>query len=471
VDQAFLNDLNDPPMLAGRLSSLETVQVEPDPDGTTVTIDPSTPLLPLTPYTLAISGAVRDLADNPIAGPDAVAAPFVYHFITSDPYAGCLEIRLASPEAGMTAVPRNLPRVLVSAEGLVSVDALQSLRLVPAGGVSSVTGPADLVDRPSAQDPSKWPACYSLPVAAGLAPSARYLLVLDPGDSQDPGCGFLPTAEPQGFVTGTTSDTTPPEITVSEPRFESTCVGVNVTGSEPVELTAQIWPVGQVGVGDPLVSYSNPELALNHDVVLDLSVLATGSTVELIFEGQDFVGLSDVSRPLEFQVPEPIPSVVITEVLANPAGPEPASEFVEVLNLSGESVNVDGWSLSDSALDFGDPLHGDVLQPGQYGLIVGPGYDPFQGPDPAPDPGAILIHSDSSLASGGLSNSGEPVFLWDGQGRFISSYLDALPVSSSSFNGCSVERVSAEMCGGSSGWAPNLDGSSTPGRPNSHWQR
>jgi hypothetical protein len=160
------------------------------------------------------------------------------------------------------------------------------------------------------------------------------------------------------------------------------------------------------------------------------------------------------------------PAVYITEVLANPAGKELDQEFVEIHNGSDEYVSLEGWVVADQLDGGGDLLPAETLAPGQFGLIVGQRYDPFDGADPQPEPDALILRLDSSLASNGLSNSGEPVYLFDAQGRLVSAYR---PVGDGGADGVSIERVVPQPCGPATAWKPNEAQSATPGGPNSTW--
>ncbi|MFO7561706.1 MAG: lamin tail domain-containing protein [Enhygromyxa sp.] len=131
--------------------------------------------------------------------------------------------------------------------------------------------------------------------------------------------------------------------------------------------------------------------------------------------------------------PTPIPpgAVQIVEVLANPLGPssgEKSYEYVEIVNLSENPVELAGCRIGD-AFEFDapgvDPLEhalGDggcesptCLAPGARALIVGQGYLGETG-------GALVLATDdTTIADGGLTNT-EPVVLWDPRGEAISTF-------------------------------------------------
>jgi hypothetical protein len=138
------------------------------------------------------------------------------------------------------------------------------------------------------------------------------------------------------------------------------------------------------------------------------------------------------------------PTISITEVLADPAGPEPAQEFVELANFGDGAVDLSGWMIDDGGDGDGDLLpDGTVLSPGEVGLVVSSGYDPQEGQDPAPADTARLIRVESSICSNGLKNSeAESVELYDATGALVSLYDGRVgtPVE-----GAGAVRLAAEL--------------------------
>lgn len=156
------------------------------------------------------------------------------------------------------------------------------------------------------------------------------------------------------------------------------------------------------------------------------------------------------------------PHVIINEVMANPAGPEPQQEWVELYNDGTGEVSLQGWRLEDAG--GATELPAVTLQPGEYALVVSSGYDPASWVDAPPAPGAKLIRVDS-VGTSGLSNAGEPVRLVRGDGETASR----VPAIVSKEQGWSVARTSPEgldMLSSSFAFGP--DGG-TPGGPNEGW--
>jgi len=124
-------------------------------------------------------------------------------------------------------------------------------------------------------------------------------------------------------------------------------------------------------------------------------------------------------------------TLVITEVLSNAPGPsaqERELEYVEILNLGPDDVDLDGWSIADNE-DINAPgrdplLHREgssgclpesCLAAGQRALIVGGAFI-------GPTGGAMVFETDdSNLADGGLT-AHEPVVLRDADETIASTY-------------------------------------------------
>lgn len=116
-----------------------------------------------------------------------------------------------------------------------------------------------------------------------------------------------------------------------------------------------------------------------------------------------------------------LPRVFVSEVRCDPFGREPQQEYVELFNATDEAVDLNGWRISDAVSREGDVLSGTIPSQGRL-LVVASSFDP-EGAEDVPVPaGTPLVRIGTSIASGGLSNSGEPLFLRDAEGRRIASF-------------------------------------------------
>jgi hypothetical protein len=119
----------------------------------------------------------------------------------------------------------------------------------------------------------------------------------------------------------------------------------------------------------------------------------------------------------------PMPHVVINEVLADPRGPEPAQEWVELYNDGLEGAVIGGWSFEDTGGSVA--LDAVVIPAGGYVLLVREDFDPTSSADVPPENGVRLVRL-ADLGKNGLSNTGEPLTLRDASGRVVSRF-PALP--------------------------------------------
>lgn len=108
---------------------------------------------------------------------------------------------------------------------------------------------------------------------------------------------------------------------------------------------------------------------------------------------------------------------ILTEVLANPNGPEPDAEWVEIYNPSTVPRSLEGYRLHDSA---GMTELPPVLLPaGGFGLVVTTEYKANPGVDVVPDARAVPIVVEA-IGKLGLANSGEEIRLVNAVGEVVS---------------------------------------------------
>ena len=69
--------------------------------------------------------------------------------------------------------------------------------------------------------------------------------------------------------------------------------------------------------------------------------------------------------------------VLITEIMANPRGPDEGREWFELFNTSSRAINLDGWAIADNDGDFHRIDHGGPLIIGPHAhLVLGQSLDP-----------------------------------------------------------------------------------------------
>lgn len=175
------------------------------------------------------------------------------------------------------------------------------------------------------------------------------------------------------------------------------------------------------------------------DALSALPTLAPQTEGVLQATATDAQGRAFASEPQPFVTPKARPTVLISEILANPAGSEYTQEYVEFYNFGESPQSLAGFTLEDSAA--GDALPAVVVPPKTYVLVVAAAFDTNVGPDPQPAASVVLLRIEGRLGRDGLSNSGETVTLRDAQGAVVSQYGGFVDTSATVWNGRSVHRV------------------------------
>ncbi|WP_437649190.1 lamin tail domain-containing protein [Sorangium sp. So ce362] len=187
-----------------------------------------------------------------------------------------------------------------------------------------------------------------------------------------------------------------------------------------------------------------------------LAPLPPLTAVELAMATVDNAGRVE-RRTFSTMTLAPMPHVIINEVLANPVGPEPGQEWVELYNDGGVPADLTGYVLADVGGET--ELPSISLEPGAYALVVNEGFVSDDELDPPAPPDTLLLRV-PRLGSHGLSNSGEPLKLMDGGGAVLSRS----PATPGPKAGMSLARVGPRAPDGSVG--SFMTSWPTPGRVN-----
>jgi len=186
--------------------------------------------------------------------------------------------------------------------------------------------------------------------------------------------------------------------------------------------------------------------------------LPVQSTARLSINTLDTAG-SFRTGELVVQTLGPMAHVVINEALANPVGPEPAQEWLELYNDGLAAAELSGYALADPGGQT--LLPAAELAPGAYGLLVNETYDPASPFDvPAAD-GTLLVRV-PHLGHDGLSNDGEPLELHDAGGAVVSRF----PANPKPKSGRSVMRVTPKAPDAAAESFVRSPGGPTPGSAN-----
>jgi hypothetical protein len=124
-------------------------------------------------------------------------------------------------------------------------------------------------------------------------------------------------------------------------------------------------------------------------------------------------------------------------------------------------VELLGFALSDRTDEVGEPIARPLLlSPQARVLLVPDAFDPREGRDVAPPPGALLLPIGKAIGSGGLRNAGEALYLRDPLGRRVS----ASPEGPRSRPGECLVRVTGDPRSGAAGSFELAPEGCTPGR-------
>ncbi len=128
--------------------------------------------------------------------------------------------------------------------------------------------------------------------------------------------------------------------------------------------------------------------------------------------------LQRAAEELHVEGGAPAPRFVLTELLADPLGSEPQSEWVEVINVGTGAGSLAGLELWDSG--DGVVLPDVTLDPGQVGLIVRRDFSFESDVVPNRESTPVVVES---IGGNGLRNSGEEVSLRSSDGRTLSKIV------------------------------------------------
>lgn len=410
LDEATRDDLTAPPLRNATQARLLDAQIELQ--GTQAKILPIAPLQPHQQLTLVLgSWAVGESSQRfPKDTP-----PFVARLqVTGEP-AGGAAIVGSWPANGASGVPPNLAYAVIAVDGALSGIA-DSLTLDSEDGRDSIVVSAE---RAACEALGlRAYTCLKLQPERELLAATAYVLCVEgwidqTGATLDPWCAR--------FVTAAEADHhAPTPLSIPCALDESDLVvGCALTTDTSARL--------RLAVDEPTlftwtVDACTPRTlaAFGGDALLTLDHLAPDREHALSISLQDAAGNTALWEG-PFATTQPLARVTITEVRFDPLGPEPQQEYVELFNFGNVPVDLLGYALRDDPFSGGDVIARSViLHPGGRVLLVADDFDSADPRDAAPAPGVLLVRMGTSLASGGLSNSGETIFLVDGNGTRLS---------------------------------------------------
>ncbi len=422
-DDALLEDLASPPLRAANRARI--VDATLTRDGVDWRLSSADRIDGGASLTLAVGGWLRSAATG-----DRIDEPSARRLrVSADPAAGA-EVVASWPPDGAPAVSPELPELAIRFDGPIATPPPGSISLREGDHAEEVT--LDVVG--CAEVGWDEGSCVRLVPARSLRRNSAHLLVID--DTL-----LDPTGAPVGPWTArfTTAGEPPDE---PSPR-ELTCALDEIMTAIGCALADDAQIIVRIDLGEP----ARLEWTLGSDPI---RVIAPRGAATLV--ASDLPAATALSGTLSVEgtsgrittwtVPlrttEPLARLSIVEVRADPLGPEPTQEYVEVLNYGPVSIDLEGFALADRDDAVGDLLSG-MLAAGERALIVSERFDPEEPSDPRVPPGVRLLRVDRSIGAGGLSNAGEPLFLRDAAGRRLSS----APAMSSGGGGICLVREGA----------------------------
>ena len=453
VDDAFLSDLKNPPFSETRQDDVVVVDVTPQ--GDFITVIHSAPLLPLTAYVLAISENVRDVSSNPLVGPDGLAAPFLYDFVTD----------AGSPEVLSTDVPGN--GIVVPNRKFFRVTFNQPVQHVTTDTLTLMgasTPPVEAILLNEARTEATLVLADPASGCERLAASGAYTLAASAAIVADTGQPLVAFALP--IAAGSACDTAPNTLRNIEAVAGEVSATVRYVTSKA--STTEVY-FGLAGgaldcLGGPCPALGVPAGgdtgSFSHTA--QLGGLTVDVSYDYLIVAEDEVG--SIANARGTLTTAPLPKITINEFLADsPDGvSDPDGEFIELASFEpSASVDVAGWMVDETTAS------GSVktctlpaiasIAPGGFLVMVPSGFDetPY---------GDVPDNVRATLSSWcGLNNERITLLLKDRTGRPIAG----ISTPSMPGNGKSLERTAPDAPDGAASFCTSRsDTGPTPGAEN-----
>jgi hypothetical protein len=414
-------------------------------------------------YTLVLGGWARD-AQGELLWPDRRGFAAELR-VSGAPEAGAALLGFWPAEAS-AGVPTNLALAVIQFDGPLL--AAEPAEADPAWEAEAPAWIEDakgrrlstrLRSRPCAELDFPGHSCLVLEPQTALAANTEHRIVL--GEALRDASGAALGPRNVRFATGPGPDTEPPlwAIRPCEPDALAVPLGCALIDDSSVVLELALdEPVQVLVLGEHGPALS--QLAADRSALFRLEDLAADRELRLSVLARDLAGQESAGELLLRTLPA-LPALTISEVRADPLGPEPAQEYVELWNLGAEPLDLLGYRLSDAADEEGTAIEQSLLlYPGARALLVAQGFDAAEPSDVAPPEGTPLVRMGTALGSAGLSNAGEALLLRDPLGRRIS----AAPARPRPEPGVCSVRVSASLRDGAEGsFALDREATCTPG--------
>ncbi|MEZ4382025.1 MAG: hypothetical protein R3A79_11810 [Nannocystaceae bacterium] len=428
--------------------------------GTRLEITPEVAYAPRWRHSLVLGAHLRDRSGAPLLDDAGARGRFRRDFVTTAAGASGPEAALEVPTIG-ELVPRNLATVTTTFVRPVS-DALDGATLELIGDDGSAAALVEPAPCPG------WVPGFCLVWRVDRRLAAGVVYRVGGGSLVDRrGRSARPPHELQWFVAGDEDDRDAPQLELVAIELRGRCVVAEGAAAEAMTLRLRVGAAEAVASGPPSEGTLAAGVALRRWPT-------SGSPLRVLLELEDRAGnRAAEERLIALPASEP-PPLAIVEILANPAGPEPAQEFVELLDVreEGAARTVEGLRIVDAAWPEvaaaiaegelpGAAIPAFTSEPGRRAVIVGDDFRRGDPSDPDPPPDAALVVLDRAIGSGGLGNSGEPLTIYDPQaGALVAAYGSP---RKSHVQGRSVVNVDPGACDIAGAWRAHPLGASSPG--------
>ncbi len=434
VSDDVLDDLENPPLRAATLALLEPLTIAAH--GHSVTATPQAPALPVGQvFTLVWATSPAKTFSIRISQHPAAGAQWVESF----------------PAAGTRSVPTNTRHALLRFDGYLADLPEASLQASP-----SAPQQVEVASMPCPELGFGEGDCLWLSWQEDLVPRAEYTLHFTSAFRDL--AGNAVDVPPLHFEAAEAPDLTPPRrMALPCARDELTLQGLCALASDSsLSVRAMFDEPAMV----ELIAPPQRSSSVSFTDAVTATLFGLTSHHCSLLRATDLAG-NQLDTPICLALPEGLARVTIDEVLVNPLGPDPAQEFVELLNFGDTPVPLDGFTLTQDAFSEGQRLDlSGALMPGERVLVVAPTFDRRSSADAQVPDAVRLVRLAKALS---LPNGGASLFLRDAQGRRLSASPRVKPAR----EGQSLARYpgSALRSGLASDFLLDPNGGSTPGRP------
>jgi hypothetical protein len=345
-------------------------------------------------------------------------------------------------------VPINLARVLVRFDGYLAQGSAE-LSLYDAAGQRVPTAGRFLSCAELGLPPGD---CFELLPSAPLAKSTRHTVQFSGALTDVTGAGLL--EREIGFTTAAESDARAPALRALDCAKDEQLVGslCALPSERSVAVRARSDESGYLTLSAEGMQAAAIGATADFELTLPLA-----SERALLVSLSDLAGNTSHTQVVLAPAPD-LARLAIDEVRVDPLGPEPAQEYVEVLNFGASDVSMMGFSLTHDPFAQGLAIADDItVAPGERVLVVPPEFDARESSDGALPAGVRLARLARPLA---LRNEGSALYLRDAQGRRLS----ASPALGPEQAGQCIHRVDNDPRSGDMlAFARDASGGCTPG--------